>query len=214
MWSGVWSRRSNTRTKTLNWTTNWKVRGRSGGVEQKRDVRRRRQKIFRLCEKRQNQAETKFAGRLKRRSSVSYRIYQLKDNSSQWKVETIVFQLTLQRMSQNFWDSRSRRDFIHSRMTEAIEASVFPQKKCLEWVFGRFEFIECNAVRTPMDAKITVLSDYIRWRRVLFNQSSYQTAIGCLMYASTATSPAHSHAVCNLSQFMSKREFHEGMLWN
>ena len=75
------------------------------------------------------------------------------------------------------------------------------QEKYLENVLVRFGMSDCNPVSTPLETGKTFRKRTNEDES--FDKETYQQAIGCLTYVSTATRPDITAAVSILSQYMS-----------
>jgi len=86
---------------------------------------------------------------------------------------------------------------------EQKDGNIFiNQSAYVNMLLDKFGFSECKPVSTPADvgsflSKAVDDSD-------LFDQETYQSAVGGLLYLCTRTRPDITHAVCNLSKYCSR----------
>ena len=75
------------------------------------------------------------------------------------------------------------------------------QKQYITSMLSRYGLSEANPVATPMDFNVTLVKDDSKSNHV--DQAQYQSMVGSLLYASTATRPDIAFAVGRVSKFSS-----------
>jgi hypothetical protein len=87
-------------------------------------------------------------------------------------------------------------DITRDRAKKQLRISQVPY---MRKILSKFEMLECKGVRTPMDQGLQLVPD-----EELFDLSTYQQAVGSLMYLTIMTRPDLAFSVNALAMFSSK----------
>ena len=88
------------------------------------------------------------------------------------------------------------------QLEKTIEHIKIHQEQYITEILERFGLENCNPVKTPIEVSSTLMK--ANDDEDLYDQKLYQSIIGSLMYAATATRPDIAYATHFLGQFSSK----------